>query len=146
MNNRLLYIFLLILSFSIACSTSKETTSDTQNDGQEVYVFDDVSNVDTISHEAIEVVVAQEVETPVPTTNMETFIVQVGAFSTIEKANNYVTNVKDKISYQLNVIPNEKVGLFLVQLSPFNSRGEAEKVRNDLWNIPQFADAFIVPK
>lgn len=151
--NRLL-IFVVLTIFAIACSSSKESTSDDDLGDQEVYVFDDVSDVkdETTSHEAIEVTTTQKVETqpspPVASTQLveDSYSVQIGAFSTKEKAENFVKDSENKIKYQLNISQNEKTGLFVVQLPQLKSREAAEEVRNELWNIAQFKDAFIVPK
>ena len=156
MNLKLLLVFGLLIIFTVACSSSKESASDTNSNEQEVYIFDDVSEVDNeaISHEAVEVTTTEKVESPTPVAPNEQvshiveggYTVQVGAFSTKEKAENFLRDVNSKIDYNLNIINSNKSGLFVVQLPIFNSRAEAEKVRNELWNIPQFSDAFIVPK
>lgn len=143
-------IFLISVLF-FSCSSTKETTSENSAD-QEVYVFDDVENVNENSHEAVEVTVTQKVseETktePEPIDQVEPdteYIVQVGAFSKKEKADTFISLVKNKTSYTLVSKFSETVKLFVVQLHPFNTRAEAEKVRNELWNIDEFSDAFIV--
>ncbi len=145
---------MLLILFTLACSSSKESTSDTNSSDQEVYVFDDVSNVndETTSHEAIEVTTAQKVEPPPPPPAAspqvveDSYVIQIGAFATREKAESLLKNAETKIEYQLKIVKSQKSGFFVVQLSPFKSREAAEKVRNELWNIPQFKDAFIVPK
>lgn len=153
MNLKLLLVFGLLIIYTVACSSSKESASDTNSNEQEVYIFDDVSEVDNeaISHEAVEVTTTEKVESPTPAEQVSPIVeggytVQVGAFSTKEKAENFLRDVNSKIDYNLNIINSNKSGLFVVQLPIFDSRAEAEKVRNELWNIPQFSDAFIVPK
>ncbi len=158
-----IFLFILLLFFTLACSSTKETTKQSDNSAEEVYVFDDVSDVpdvDTTSHEAVEVTVEQKVETtppppvstqpvpvaPVPTVVEDGYIVQVGAFSTRDKAENFINSAKKSISYKLNTKYIEKTGFYAVQLRPFKTRKEAEEVRNELWNNAQFSDAFIVPK
>lgn len=152
--NRFL-IFIVLIIFSVSCSSSKESASDTNSSDQEVYVFDDVSDVkdETTSHEAIEVTTTQNVETPpeeeaVQQTQLveDNYTVQVGAFSTRGKAENFVKDAKNIIKYQLNISQSKINGLFIVQLPQFKTRETAEKTRNELWNITQFKDAFIVPK
>ena len=150
-----------LILFTLACSSSKESTSDTNSSDQEVYVFDDVSDVTyvpeettttAVSHEAIEVTTEQKVEPPPPPPAAspqvveDNYVIQIGAFATREKAESLLKNAENKIKYQLNVSKSERNDFFVVQLSPFNSREAAEKARNELWNIPQFKDAFIVPK
>ena len=161
MNFNRLLVFVFFIIFTLACSSSKEATSDTNSSDQEVYVFDDVSDVNdvpeestttAISHEAIEVSATQKVVTPPPTPALppqlveDGYVVQVGAFSTKEKAENFLRDAENKIKYKLSIIQSEKSGFFVVQLSPFESREAAEKARNELWTIPKFKDAFIVPK
>lgn len=149
-----LSIFVVLIIFNVACSSSKESVSDTNSSDQEVYVFDDVSDVndETTSHEAIEVVATQKVETlpspPASPTQLDedSYTVQVGAFSTREKAKNFVRDAGNKIEHNLNITQSEKTGLFVVQLPLLKSKEEAEIVRNKLWSITQFKDAFIVTK
>ncbi len=160
MNFNRLLVLLFFIIFTLACSSSKEATSDTNSSDQEVYVFDDVSDVNdvpeettttAVSHEAIEVPTTQKVETTPnpfspPISVVDSYTVQVGAFSTKEKAENFLRDAENKIKYKLSIIQSEKSGFFVVQLSPFESREAAEKARNELWTIPKFKDAFIVPK
>ncbi|NOX66104.1 MAG: SPOR domain-containing protein [Chlorobi bacterium] len=158
-----IFLFIFLLLFTLACSSTKETSKKSGSSAEEVYVFDDVSDVsdvDTTSHEAVEVTVEQKVETtpeppvstqPVPVAPVSAivedgYIVQVGAFSTRDKAENFINSAKNSISYKLNTKYIEKTGFYAVQLPPFKTRKEAEKVRNKLWNNAQFSDAFIVPK
>ena len=92
LNRFLMLIILLIIS--ISCSSTKEATSDTSSTEQEVYVFDDVSEVyvESNSHEAIEIAAEENIDPiipPPPVTMMEDsavvedgYTVQLGAFST----------------------------------------------------------------
>jgi len=158
-----IFFFVFLLLISVACSSTKETTKQTSDSSsEEVYVFDDVSdvpNVDTtLSHEAIEVAVEQKAEasqpvspaqpqpvvTPTSTTIENGYTVQIGAFSTRDKAETFVKSIKNSISYLLTIKFVEKTGLHAVQLSPFKTRKEAENARNELWKNPKFSDAFIV--
>ncbi|VAX18750.1 hypothetical protein MNBD_IGNAVI01-2226 [hydrothermal vent metagenome] len=158
-----IFLFIFLLLFTFACSSTKETTKQSNSPDEEVYVFDDVSDVpdvDTTSHEAVEVILEQKAEpTPPPPVSAQTvpvapvlatvengYIVQVGAFSTRDKAESFVKGAKNTISYPLHVKYIEKTGFYAVQLSPLKTRKEAEKVRNELWKNAQFSDAFIVPK
>ena len=90
-----------LILFTLACSSSKESTSDTNSSDQEVYVFDDVSDVTyvpeettttAVSHEAIEVTTEQKVEPPPPPPAAspqvveDNYVIQIGAFATREKA------------------------------------------------------------
>ena len=147
-------LIFLLSTLSISCSSTKESTSENSTD-QDVYVFDDVEQVDENSHEAIEVTATQKVSDKTnvePTQPIELvkpeikYIVQVGAFSKGEKADSFISQVKNKTTYPLISNYSEEVELFVVQLPPFNTRTEAEEVRNQLWKIDEFQDAFIVTK
>jgi hypothetical protein len=41
---------------------------------------------------------------------------------------------------------SDSVKLWVVQLPPFSNREDAETVRNNLWQMKEFKDAFIVTK
>ena len=162
-----LSIFAVLIIFLLsACSSSQETTSSNNEAAakEEIYVFDD-AEVDT----SAETTVAKDVqEMPKDTvanfirddepeveeniTNQEEtvsqptsyFIVQVGAFSTKDKADTFVKENQKVITYPMEVQYSAKVNLFVVWLPKFNSREEAESVRNSLWKKAKFKDAFII--
>ncbi len=163
--------FIIVLSIVIAgCSSSSEAEKDSEESGsQEVYVFDDVSDEETETptepQEAAPPVedapeAETSVETPVPPPVQETpaapepevsnandfYLVQVGAFTTETRAQNFIKQNRDKIGYEMNVHYSEEFKLYVVQLQPFRTRQKAEEVRNELWNSGSFNDAFIVPK
>ncbi len=161
--NRLLgFVFLLI--FTVSCSSSKESTSDSNSSEQEVYVFDDVSDVSGVSavseksdvsvdnsstsHEAVEVPTEQKVVEPaqfVPVSKKEgKYTVQIGAFSSAEKADKFIKDIQSTINYPLIAKVNPKTGLFVVQVSSFQTREDAVSVRDKLKKISKFKDAFIV--
>jgi len=141
--SRKILIFFL-LSFLLSCSSSKKVTEETST-GDEVYVFDDVgvyddqaqTNVDTSN-----VVVNEETTDG----NYKEFIVQVGAFTTRARAERFVTVNQNKINYPMQISYSERVNLYVVQLPPFSTRREAEKVRDNLWSTDIFRDAFIITR
>ena len=154
MKSFLNFICVLILTFSFACTPSKETEA--QTEGKEIYVFDDVEKIDTASVEI-------KNETQIPETadsssiheNEETqpveksyqkFLIQAGAFTTKERAEIFVRENQNKTDYTLNIFFNEQVQLFVVQLPPFESREEAERIKNEIRAIPAFKGAFIVTR
>jgi len=161
--------FLLFASlfYLISCSATKETSEEsTSTEQQSVYVFDDVSSTDATSTAAEEVTPtevskdtkpASEIESKDSTytfdfeskeetsTTFQLFIVQLGAFSTLEKAETFVSNTKDKSNYELNIHYSDKVKLHVVQLTPFRTREKADEVRDELRKIKEFNGAFIVP-
>ncbi len=145
------------LFYLIGCSATKETTDEsTSTEPQSVYVFDDVTTTETESTAAEEVPVTEVAqEETKPTTEVvdkeetnsafQFFIVQLGAFSTLEKAETFVNNTKGKTDYEMNIHYSEKVKLHVVQLTPFRTREKADEVRDELRNIKDFDGAFIVP-
>jgi cell division septation protein DedD len=73
------------------------------------------------------------------------FSVQIGAFSTLEKADGFAAAAKSKIQKELTVTFNDAVKLFVVQVSPaFEKRADAEAFRNQVWKQKAFKDAWIV--
>lgn len=134
------YLFGFILSICLllfSCSsTKKEVKEENKND---VYVFDEVP-YDSLKTEQIEKV-GEEVSI-----NSKNFwyVVQIGAFTTEDKANNFAKISRKKLNNEINVSYSNDVGLFVVQLKPFKTRKEAETVRNRLWQMNDFKDAFIL--
>jgi cell division protein FtsN len=101
-----------------------------------VYVFDLVSP-DTVKKQVL----------PVENTTIQTphYIVQIGAFSTRDKAESFSGIAKIKLNYDMTIKYNDVKELYVVQLSPpFTSRSEAEKVKNDIRQYKEYNDAFIV--
>lgn len=130
---KLLSLFLsLSLIIFFGCSSSQETVKETE---EEVYVFDEVPPETFDDNEYVEpVFIAKTIK----------YFVQIGAFTSEDKAETFVTESKKLISYNLEVKYNPDVELFVVHLPPFDTRADAEKVRNSLWKIKKFADAFIL--
>ncbi len=150
------FIFSILSGFLFfACSTSQQTMVDEKQKEPEIYVFDDVNKTDSIKTETptksdskteqpkvIEKAVPEIKGTPAPT--LKKFIVQVGVFTSMDRARSFVKENQSKIAYLLNVSIREADKLFVVRLHPFDSREDAEKVRNNIWQIPEFKDAFII--
>ncbi|MFA3781881.1 SPOR domain-containing protein [Melioribacteraceae bacterium 4301-Me] len=132
-------IFYLICSLPIlaSCSASKQTEETKQNEQDNIYVFNNPvvpdstfqqSNTNSKQLDALK----------------HTYYVQVGAFSTKERAEKFIQENKNRINMEMKVTFNSAVQLFVVRLSPFFSREEAESFRNKIRNIDSFKDAFIV--
>ena len=130
----------LIFSFAVilllpSCA-SKEVTKDDTPKKDTVYVFDQVAP-DTVKKQA----------PPMENTTVQTpyYLVQIGAFSTRDKAESFSGIAKTKLNYDVKIKYNDVIKLFVVQLSPpFSSRPEAEKVRNDIRQYKEYNDAWIV--
>jgi hypothetical protein len=130
-----LHTALFILPFFFfACSSSEQTVSDKK---EEVYVFDSVP-ADT-SLKLPEFVIEY------PSLNVTYYVVQIGAFTTRERAEKFSEDSRKKLGKDLTISFSNNVNLFVVQLSPlYTSRQEAEKMRNYLWTIDDFKDAWIL--
>lgn len=125
-----IFFSLFILSYFVsACSSSEETTKK-----EDVYVFDEVKPENTIE--------APETG-DYPDLKETYYVVQIGAFTTKERAEEFADFSRRKLSSELAI--NVRGNLYVVQIVPFyKSRQEAEIVRDNLWQIPEFNDAWIL--
>lgn len=125
------YTFISLIFFT-GCSTLRQET----DEQKQVYVFDEVPEDKTID-------VPKTGEYP----NLKEayYVVQVGAYTTEERANTFAELSRKKTNYKFSVVYSESLKLYLVQVIPFfKSRTEAEEVRNNLWKISEFVDAWIL--
>jgi cell division septation protein DedD len=127
----ILLIFLSVKLF-IGCTTSQQNT----DNEKQIYIFDEVPEEKTI-------------EPPktgeYPNTVSSYYVVQIGAFTTEEKAEAFAEISRTKTNYKSSVVYSDNLKLYLVQIIPFfKSRTEAEEVRNNLWKLQEFVDAWIV--
>lgn len=128
-------IISLILSIIAGCSSTSETTEQ-KSDEDEVYVFDEAKSDSTF-----------ELTDPMqyPSLGVTYYVVQIGAFTTKERAENFMTASKSKINHSLNIAYSKEVNLYVVQLSTaYTSKTDAEKIRNDIWKMNEFKDAWIL--
>lgn len=145
------YFLLAVLLFLFGCSSAEKTTQETQKKEPQVYVFDDVNKVDTTKTDTFKVekqisqpvVQEQKVEEEPPRLEPEKFIVQLGAFSTNERAQTFVNENQSKIPQKMEILYSDKVKLFIVKLPTFPDHETAERAKNDIRKIPAFKDAFV---
>jgi cell division protein FtsN len=131
----------LIFSFAVilllpSC-TSKEVTKENTPKKDSVYVFDRVVP-DTVK---------KQLQPPVENPTLQTpyYLVQIGAFSTRDKAESFSGIAKKKLNYDMTIKYNDEIKLYVVQLTPpFTSRPEAEKVRDEIKQIQEYRDVWIV--
>ncbi len=139
MKTKIILIFSFLL-FIVGCSSSEETTNTEETESQpEIYVFDDVTEPDDTS--GTEILPPPQTET---NENITQYFVQVGAFTSQERADQFLKENSSKTKYQLDVTYSQNVQLFVVRLPAFSTKTEAEKVRNEFWKSGLFNDAFIV--
>jgi cell division septation protein DedD len=126
-------IIIISVFFLISgCSTSQQSSEDEK----QIYIFDEVPEEKTI-----EVPTTGEY----PSLKEAYYVVQIGAFTTEDKAQAFAELSRNKTNYKYSVIYGESTKLYLVQVIPFfKSRTEAEEVRNNLWKLTEFVDAWIV--
>jgi cell division septation protein DedD len=122
----------------------------------EYYLFDDVDLTDSLENnlsnkseliiDSVKQKKDKSVEQQIDKAEkkLEKFIIQLGAFSSKERADNFVNDNKDKISFPMSIIYKQQSNLYVVQTPPFKERTEAESVRNALWKLISFKDAFII--
>src|SRR3989339_1469457 len=150
-------LFLISVTFVliIGCSSTKETAQQSEKKEPDVYIFDDIQKdeiqlddttkvIPPVEEVKVEPVKAEEpVQQEQPISGRK-FIIQLGAFTSQERAQAFVNENKSKTDFVMNIIYREQIKLYAVQLPPFETREDAEKTRNNLWLIPSFKDAFII--
>lgn len=120
----ILFIFSLLFALS-ACSPTKETIKDETEKKDSLYVFDEAS-----------------VEPEVTGTY---YLVQVGAFTTQEKADQFASQFKEKMNKEVSISYNKGNNLFVVQLVPkYKSRPEAEGIRDIIKQEKDYSDVWIL--
>ncbi len=135
MNKKLLLILLFPLLHFISCSSSVEQTREEDTTGNEgVYVFDKVPEDTSI--------VPQKENN---NTLQKYYLIQIGAFTTKDRAENFAEDSRNALSKEILVNYNSDVNLFVVQLkNHFKTKEEAEKIKSDLWSNDKYKDAWVV--
>ena len=72
------------------------------------------------------------------------YFLQLGAFSKLKLAEQFVTQISSQTPFNLSIIYNSKTSYYNVRSSAFSTREEVEQIRRDLWSKNLFNDAFIV--
>ena len=143
------YLLIFLSTLLFACSSSEETTKQSERKEPDVYIFDDiqpdeVNLSDTTKNvPAVQEVKSEPVKSEQPISGKR-FIIQLGAFTSQERAQAFINENKNKTELVMSIIYREEIKLFAVQLPPFTTKEEAEKARDNLWQIPSFRDAFII--
>ncbi len=132
MKKRISILLLIVTVIHLSCTASQSTTADNES----IYVFDEQKN-----DEKIDVKKGGEF----PNIEETYFVVQIGAFTTKERAEKFAEMSKSRINHDIIITYSENNNLYLVQLTPFyKSRQEAELLRDEIKLIPEFNDAWIV--
>ncbi|MCK9211256.1 MAG: SPOR domain-containing protein [Ignavibacteriaceae bacterium] len=135
-------IFLLLISFSflmiIGCASSNEQKKDEGEIQKEEYVFDATAVDSTVNPAVV------KTDTSAVNEAVKKFVVQIGAFTTKDRADERAEFAKKKLSREIIISYSEEFKLYVVQLTPFATKAEAESVKKELWKTKDFKDAFIV--
>lgn len=140
MNKFSLIILCYISLFIFGCSSSEETQKEGETKKEEVYVFDEIPT-DTL------IVSKQDKEneqTTPPAKEAGLFYVQIGAFATEEKANEFAASSRKLLEKELIVTFSKEASLYVVRLQPFQSKLEADSARDEVKKFKEFKDAFVV--
>jgi len=129
---KLLILFFLLNIFS--CSSSiEETREESVIEEEDTYIFDEAPENDSEGNDEL----SEKVE--------EFFLIQIGAFTTKQKAENFAQESQTKLGREVKATYSSDVNLFVVQLTEkFQSKQEAESVRNQIQQIEEFKDAWIL--
>jgi PBP1b-binding outer membrane lipoprotein LpoB len=126
------FTLIVLLYLFVSCSSSKQN-NDEKSDDNDVYVFDEVPLDDSNNTQTT------------PEELNYNFFVQIGAFTTRTSAQDFAEKSTNFLNDELEVKYNDKTELYAVRLNKmFNSRNEAEKIRNELRQNDRFKDAWIV--
>ena len=127
----ILFTFSVLILVSFSCSSSKQNNEEEKGEN-EIYIFDEVPLDDSTP----EVNVPKEIE--------RNYIIQIGAFSSKQNADNFADKSKLILSEEVTVDYNERINMYVVTLTRiFNSRTTAVNQRNELWKYKQFSDAWL---
>jgi cell division protein FtsN len=156
-------IFLLAIGLS-ACSIFQSSANEEEKQTEkvekpdEVYVFDDVSEKKDKTEEI------KQLEKELDQTNVQkneseenisvfnknaqvvggNYFLQLGAFSTLKRAEQYVGDISSQVPFQLSIIFNQNNSLYTVRSQAYNTREEVEIIREQFWAKNKFKDAFII--
>jgi hypothetical protein len=120
------------LSILNSCS-SQEVTRIKKQETDSLYIFDKIP----VENKFI-------IEVPKPLFDT-VYVIQVGAFSTFEKARNFADNSELKLSRDISIDYSSDKKLYLVQIQPpYKSKEEARKYLFEIRKIKEFSDAWIV--
>ena len=127
-------IFSLVVILLLSSCSSKDVTKTDTPQKDSTYVFDQVP-VDTVKHQ----------EPPQVEQTGTRYTVQMGAFSTKEKADAFTAAAKKKLNLDMTIKFSSEVNLFVVQVTPpYSTKIEAEKERDNIKQFQEYKDAWIV--
>ena len=129
----LIIFFSTTLSILTSCSSSSKETQVVKQSVDTNYVFDKVPPEDIYKIE------------PPEKSIVITYVIQIGAFSTLENAKEFADFSRKNLNKDIKVEYKENKRLYVVQIfPPFNSKSQAELYRNQLRYFEEYKDAWII--
>ncbi len=149
-----LWIILLAVAIS-SCSSfqgCEEEEKEVKDTPEEVYVFDEVSNtkknqeIDDLKKEVDNSLNTNktEVSSNNTITSGSAFYLQLGAFSALNKAEQYIKENASKVPFTMSIVYNNKTGFYNVRSTQYSTKSEAQMIKEGFWRQNMFKDAFIV--
>jgi len=143
------YFFIVPLIFLLGCISAEQTTEDNEKKNPEVYVFDDIKEKDEVKLDTVKANVETKAIEPTKPVVVEydkslKYTVQVGAFTSKERADVFVKENQNKTSLPLQITFNVKTNLFSVQIPHYKTKEEADTIRDNLRKFNAFKDSFTV--
>lgn len=130
---------LIFASLSVfSCGGGKQAAGDDTSAKvpDSVYVFDSPQVRDTV---------IEQPKVEPPKMEAKYYVVQIGAFTTKDKAEKFEQEARLLLKNKIEISYSNNINLYVVQLTPpYNKKEEAEKVRDNLWKIDKFKDAWIL--
>lgn len=145
MKTKIIFLFLPLMVL-FGCAAAEQTSEQKEKPTPEVYVFDDVSKADTTKIETAkkQEVKVEQVKADQPVTNnpAKKYVIQLGAFTTKERADFFVSENQSRTSLPMNISFNAQTKFYVVQLPPYGTKEEADLIRDNLRKFPAFKGAF----
>lgn len=117
----------------ISCSSTQEYSPTKKQGTDSSYIFDELPPEDFIT-----------IETPKPKYD-EVYTVQIGAYSSFERAKEFAELSRLKLNREIRVSLNPKNNLYVIHIHPpFNTKQDAIDYCFKIRNFSEYRDAWIV--
>ena len=123
-NTKMIQIFALLFFVALFVSSCSSVSDENKKDESTITTnqLDTIKSVDNTPS------VDSKVEVP----KSFLYIIQIGAYSTFEKAKKFRESIKNKLSEEIFVSFDKRTSLYVVRLKPRETRAEAEEIRTKL--------------
>ena len=138
------FLALINILLLFGCSSSDESLRQSQIKEPEISVFQEAVKPDSSKIISKTQVIKTEKDSLKISTRQLKFYIQVGVFTSKDRADAFIKDAQPKSPYLMNVTQREIDKKFVVRLKPFSTREEAESVKKNIKQISEFKDAFIV--